>query len=329
MNEREEKRLFQACVDRRLSGLTGDPWLARRILNQQKGEEPIMKKKLSVSLIVALAVLLALTATALAAGMGAFRGTVGWNGEVIDEEKYAEVTPTGEPLPTPAPENGDEDGDIAALVAEAVDDEDSMYLLATMITEEDGTVAPRSYTQASADTGDYDRFLELMEGADGLPLPPAAPEGYTFTGATVFWQCAAGGSYTLIGRQELDEGVYLDRYLPEPMFVEGYYIEYRAADGRYVSCDVRMYPDLDDMEFGIWDDQAYEALEVPGMDDALAVSSEGYSYVVMRKALPEPVEYEEFSLGEGEEQGVLEDVLVDVSSNALTPQELIAFWQGK
>ena len=324
---RRSRASFRAAADRRLSGLSGDPWLARRVIAQEKGEIPIMKKKLSVSLIVALAAILALTATALASGL-IMRGTVGWNGEILDEEKYASATPTGEPMPTPPPENGGEDADIAARVAEAAQAEDGMYLLATMVTEEDGTVAPRSYRQSSVDTGDYDRFLELMQGADSLPLPPAAPEGYAFTEATLFFQCAAGGGYTLIGRQEIAEGVYLDRYLPEPALVEGYSIEYRASDGRYISCDVRMYPDLDDMEFGIWDDQAYEVVKVPGMDNALAVSSEGYSYVAMRKSLPAPVEYEEFRLWEDEEQGVLEDVLVDISSNSLSPQELIGFWQS-
>ncbi|MBQ8537024.1 MAG: hypothetical protein IJ461_06455 [Clostridia bacterium] len=58
MVERED---FKNAVDHRLSGLKADPYLARRIMAQQKGEEPVMKKRVSFAAV--LLVILALAGT--------------------------------------------------------------------------------------------------------------------------------------------------------------------------------------------------------------------------------------------------------------------------
>lgn len=62
------RSLVQRAVDRRLSGLEGDPLLAQRILLNTQGKEPIMKKKLSVGLAFAL-VITVLSVGALAASL--------------------------------------------------------------------------------------------------------------------------------------------------------------------------------------------------------------------------------------------------------------------
>ena len=65
MHDKELRDALTRAVDNRLSGLTGDPWLARRIMADEKREEPKVKKKLSVSLVLALAlVLMTLSAAA-------------------------------------------------------------------------------------------------------------------------------------------------------------------------------------------------------------------------------------------------------------------------
>lgn len=58
-------RLTQA-VDHQLSAMEGDPYLARRIIQAEKGDQPVMKKKLSVSLVLTL-VLMLLTLSVAAA----------------------------------------------------------------------------------------------------------------------------------------------------------------------------------------------------------------------------------------------------------------------
>lgn len=54
MNEHDQKEFFQQAVNHRLSGLREDPFLARRIIASEKGAQPIMKKKLSLSLVFAI-----------------------------------------------------------------------------------------------------------------------------------------------------------------------------------------------------------------------------------------------------------------------------------
>ena len=59
---------YENAIDHRLSGLQGDPWLAQRITAISKGEPPIMKKRLLMSLVLSIAAIL-VAATALAAGL--------------------------------------------------------------------------------------------------------------------------------------------------------------------------------------------------------------------------------------------------------------------
>lgn len=54
MRENDLKATLTGAVERRLSTVKGDPYLAQRIIRQEKGAQPIMKKKLSVSLAVTL-----------------------------------------------------------------------------------------------------------------------------------------------------------------------------------------------------------------------------------------------------------------------------------
>ena len=44
MREAEERVIFQNAVDRRLSGLQENPFLAQRIMNAEKGEIKVKKK---------------------------------------------------------------------------------------------------------------------------------------------------------------------------------------------------------------------------------------------------------------------------------------------
>ena len=67
MREAEERMIFQNAVDRRLSGLQENPFLAQRIMNAEKGEIKV-KKKLTLSMILVI-VLLLIAVTALAVAL--------------------------------------------------------------------------------------------------------------------------------------------------------------------------------------------------------------------------------------------------------------------
>ena len=57
MREAEERMIFQNAVDRRLSGLQENPFLAQRIMSAEKGEIKV-KKKLSAGLVLTIVILL-------------------------------------------------------------------------------------------------------------------------------------------------------------------------------------------------------------------------------------------------------------------------------
>ena len=63
MSEQRDKAFVRASIDQGLSSLEGNPFLAQRILAQAQGkDEIVVKKKISVSLIL-VAILLVLMTT--------------------------------------------------------------------------------------------------------------------------------------------------------------------------------------------------------------------------------------------------------------------------
>ena len=65
MNLKHEQKKVQTAMDAALSGLQEDPWLAQRVLANTKGEEPIMKKRIS-ALALVVVLILAMIGTACA-----------------------------------------------------------------------------------------------------------------------------------------------------------------------------------------------------------------------------------------------------------------------
>ena len=65
MNLHEEQKKVQQAMNAALSGLKEDPWLTQRIIANAKEEKP-MAKKLSVSAILAIALLVVSITVALA-----------------------------------------------------------------------------------------------------------------------------------------------------------------------------------------------------------------------------------------------------------------------
>ena len=68
MSDPRDKRFVQTSIDTGLSALRGDPRLAQRIIHQERTEKPVMKKKLSVGLVLAI-VLMLIAVTALAVAL--------------------------------------------------------------------------------------------------------------------------------------------------------------------------------------------------------------------------------------------------------------------
>ena len=71
MSDQKDKQFVQESIDSGLSMMQGDPWLAQRIINQERMGGIIVNKRVSVGLVLAI-VLMLITVTALAA-TGAFQ----------------------------------------------------------------------------------------------------------------------------------------------------------------------------------------------------------------------------------------------------------------
>ena len=65
MCEELNRKEFHEAIDTTLSGLHADPWLAQRVVNRERTSEPVVKKKLSISLVLII-LLIIFDVTALA-----------------------------------------------------------------------------------------------------------------------------------------------------------------------------------------------------------------------------------------------------------------------
>ena len=66
MNDQKDRKFVQHSIDTGLESMQGNPFLAQRIMNQERMEQPVMKKKISFAFILAMVLMLACAATALA-----------------------------------------------------------------------------------------------------------------------------------------------------------------------------------------------------------------------------------------------------------------------
>ena len=72
MSDQRDRDFVQHSIDTGLDSLQGNPFLAQRIMNQERTEQPVMKKKTSFAFILAMILMFAFAATAIA---GAFNET--------------------------------------------------------------------------------------------------------------------------------------------------------------------------------------------------------------------------------------------------------------
>lgn len=95
MNDQELRTKVQKALDNKLSGVKDDPWLAQRIMNRADEEEPIVKKKLSLGIVLVIVAVLAM-GTALAVALNTdFFGNVFGNGTRENVTEHLETYDNG------------------------------------------------------------------------------------------------------------------------------------------------------------------------------------------------------------------------------------------
>ena len=254
-------------------------------------EEKIVKKKLSFSFVSAIAILLLLAAVAYAATEVYHRISVNWKGETIEEE---------EPLPeiTTAPPEIMTEVELSLmandLLHHSVMEEEYGMVSYTTSYGTSGTSKPISKTYNS-----WDEFQDAIANADSLTMPACAPDEYEFESATLWFGCRKGGEYKLI--EEHQDGIMtVERYKVDDsdLVITGYEITYRASDEAYHYIGVSSSLDektVGEDLFGVNEEESATVITIPGMDDAILISSSNeikMSRLVMQRELSNPVECE-------------------------------------
>ena len=87
MSEKMNRTEFSESLDRRLSGLQGDPWLRTKVLAKAEGEKPV--KKMSATTILVIVLLVLTMAGALAAANWTVISRIFGDGWYYNEEEIA------------------------------------------------------------------------------------------------------------------------------------------------------------------------------------------------------------------------------------------------
>lgn len=325
MNEQQIKDRLHTAIDNSLSGLESNPFLYSHVLIQlQEGEQKMKKSKLSLSLVFVTIIAVCSLTAALAAGIF---GHVNWLGEIVPDDHSTTLEPLA--TSTPAPEIQPE-MDFFERSNEIMSAHKDKELVVVYDSESSGTWMPRQQTLHS-----YDEFLSLMTDNNYLPLPEFIPDGYEFSEGSLHLECMANGAFNLTSRETTPEGFAVEHYSvdEDKNFIGSYELIFRKPDDKedYIAFYVSLeFPtDPSEHSFGINPDQNAMVLEVNGMDNALAILSDGHCRLSMRRELENGIDYL-FFLPEGRTYvETFAEVHVDVSARQLDAETLASTFDKK
>ena len=286
MTEQDRKAKFKQAIDHTLSGLTGDPYLFQRVAAKAEKGEKHVKYHIPKGVLIALIALLCMGTVAVAASV--YGGTVNWLGEVVPDERVPAVMPTAAPAVDTSKVDWNEDT-LNQLR------KDGMKLMVWQQMP-DGTLMPETGTRMIRTAESEAEFLALLEGNDEMVLPNFIPEGYEFVQGEVYYECRADGEWKLVEQQTVDEVFVAEWYAPDKAdeVIGGYYLLYRESpeDYHYLSiyAGLSVRQDLEEQNFGYLAGQTPSVVQVPGMDHALAITSEDSCSLYMLRNMKQPVE---------------------------------------
>lgn len=321
MNEQKDRARFHRAIDRTLSGLPEDPFLASRIAAQtaQSGEGEKMRKCKYI-MMTALIVVLSLCTVAVASEV--LRGTVDWDGNMIAED---------DPLSTPEPAPiSTEELDLArrkALFKEKQQPQNGeTVIIYNLDTREE------EWSDVTFSTRDESEFRALL-AASGMRLPDRAPEGYVFSSGYIAYACKPGGEYQLVDYADSGEGYLAVTYcLAEedrlPVQYNMLYVKENPEEPQnspYLSVWAMKQDFAENMGQGVWNAQTVQTVNIPGMEKALCVVDAHATHLTMYEKLPEMESY--LSVHHNGLEAVY-SVFYSVDG-PVTESELIAMFDGK
>lgn len=280
MNKKITAAEFHDAVERELSGLKPDLFLAKHVIAADKGEAG-MKRKLSVGLIFAIALMLVLV-TAACAVTGLYR-VVTWDGK---------IKATKEPYPEMQPDDEAWMDSVLQSVAADYPENETVYLWMENKNHED---IERGLVRNAKKTFDsHEEFMRYMAGDRNLTLPVWLPEENVreYTAETTI-ECRAFGKYDRL--EDAKKGhIQVNRFLiDESSRVNTEYsITLSLEDGSYYIIGAELREGLSEEALLLREGETAEKVTVKGMDEALLIRSREWPDwigLIMQRKLDEPV----------------------------------------
>ncbi len=327
MTEQENKAKFKQAIDHTLSGLQGDPFLYQRVSAHAEKGEKRMKYKFPKGVLIALIVILCMGTVAVAAGV--YGGTTNWNGDIIFDER-PEIA-----YPTMPPEMLEEEIDRSVRISDWVRELENDGELLIIYEMQDGEIYSSTSNSLKRTAKDMEVFKELLDGVEYLPLPNFIPDGYEFVQGEVRYTCREGGEWRLANQMELEKGVKAEWYQLDAAdaIVRGYDVLFRSSpeDYHYLNIFVTMFElqDVNDQSFGFIEGQTVKVVDVQGMDNALAITSENSCYLSMRRVMETPIKVLRFHDLETQNISKYAEVQVDVTAPLLDVDTLISMFAAE
>ena len=326
MTEQEQKARFRQAVDRTLSGLEGNPYLFQRVAAHVEKGANHMKHHFPKGVLIALIVLLCMGTAALAAG-GLLGGTVNWLGDIIPDENVPSALPTVAPAMTAEVVDFNED------MLEQLSKEGTMLMVWQQLP--DGTEMPEVSTRMVRKAETEAGFLTLMAGNEELPLPDFIPEGYEFVRGEVYYQCRADGKWQLADQCVLAGGYVAEWYTLDKAdeIIDSYYLFYRESpdDDHYLSVSASLTPrqDVKEHTFGYLAGMTPSVVQVPGMDYAMAITSDTACSLRMLRDMQQPVDFLRLRATRQQELNTFAQVDVTVSAPLLDVDTLVRMFAAE
>ena len=202
MNEKISANEFRESLDRHLSHMKADPWLAQRIIDSERGETKV-KKKLSVSMIVA-SLLLVLTTVALAV-TGLYR-VINWQGDVTRTTDLTQTSCTDAVQPVTEERHVDS---LNSFISEIPNEETAFV----WYDNDDGSIKCSELHQKQIPISSIEWVAEYMHDIRHLSVPVSFPEGnVTYCYGKIIMECKAFGNYSLIKNGQ-SGSMYYNRFL--------------------------------------------------------------------------------------------------------------------
>lgn len=293
MSEHEDKARFRQRIDHALSGLTGDSFLYQRVMAHARKGESKMRARWTKGYVVALIVVLCMGTAAVAGGI--YGGSISWQGDVVyDEQPEVHAAPTAAPPDTEL----DLNQRICDLSAELRAEGKALVI---WHADENGQAHMAVNTKLTQDVQEAEVLREIVTRA-GFPWP-RIPDGYEMAQGTVFYACREDGEWQLTDTQDQGDGLTAEWYTlaDADALVCGYDLLLRknGVAEQYIDVYAKMQEVSDPQEafIGFREGERVEVMDVPGMDDAIAVTGDTCQ-LNLRRVLGEPIRVRTLCPGE-------------------------------